>query len=385
MTAPEKPALRVVEGPDKTPAEIGDTTQHDKVERRKTRTVMMAGVPIGSGHPIPVQSMTKTKTADWKSTVEQILRYEEAGCQIVRCTANDEDAANALKKIKENIHIPLVADIHFQHKLALIAVKSGVDKIRINPGNIGNKEKVSEVLRACKDNGIPIRIGVNAGSLEKDILRKVGYPTSDGMVESALRHIEICNEHNFDDVIVSLKSSDVFMMMEAYRKLAKMCDYPFHLGVTEAGTSWQGTIKSSIGIGGLLSEGIGDTIRVSLTTDGAEEVKVGREILRSLGLVSFGVTLVSCPTCGRLEVDLFRIAQEVEKAVAHIKTPLKVAVMGCLVNGPGESKEADIGISAGAGSAILYVKGESKGKIAESEIVPRVLEEIAVLEASLKK
>jgi (E)-4-hydroxy-3-methylbut-2-enyl-diphosphate synthase len=205
------------------------------------------------------------------------------------------------------------------------------------------------------------------------------------MVESALRHIAICNEHNFDDVIVSLKSSDVFMMMEAYRKLAKMCDYPFHLGVTEAGTSWQGTIKSSIGIGGLLSEGIGDTVRVSLTTDGAEEVKVGREILRSLGLVSFGVTLISCPTCGRLEVDLFRIAKEVEEAVAHIKTPLKVAVMGCLVNGPGESKEADIGISAGAGSAILYVKGESKGKIAESEIVPRVLEEIAILERALQK
>ncbi|HNE20405.1 MAG TPA: flavodoxin-dependent (E)-4-hydroxy-3-methylbut-2-enyl-diphosphate synthase, partial [Turneriella sp.] len=289
------------------------------------------------------------------------------------------------KKIKENIHIPLVADIHFQHKLALIAIKSGVDKIRINPGNIGNKDKVSEVLRACKDNGIPIRIGVNAGSLEKDILRKHGYPTSDGMVESALRHIEICNEHNFEDVIVSLKSSDVFMMMEAYRKLAKITDYPLHLGVTEAGTSWQGTIKSSIGIGGLLAEGIGDTIRVSLTTDGTEEIKVGREILRSLGLTSFGVTLVSCPTCGRLEVDLFRIAKEVEEAVAHIKTPLKVAVMGCLVNGPGESKEADIGISAGAGSAILYVKGESKGKIAEAEIVPRLLEEIKLLEDAMKK
>lgn len=370
---------------DPTPAEIGDKTVHDAIKRRKTRTVMMKDVPIGSGHPVPVQSMTKTKTADWKATVEQILRYEEAGCQIVRCTANDEDAALALAQIKKQIHIPLVADIHFQHKLALIAVKSGVDKIRINPGNIGNKEKVAEVLRACKDNGIPIRIGVNAGSLEKDILRKHGYPTSDGMVESALRHIEICNEHNFDNVIVSLKSSDVFQMMEAYRKLAKMCDYPFHLGVTEAGTSWQGTIKSSIGIGGLLSEGIGDTIRVSLTTDGAEEVKVGREILKSLGLVSFGVTLISCPTCGRLEVDLFRIAQEVEKAVAHIKTPLKVAVMGCLVNGPGESKEADIGISAGAGSAILYVKGESKGKISEAEIVPRLMEEIAILESALKK
>lgn len=359
--------------------------EHDSIVRRKTRTVMVKDLPVGSGHPVYVQSMTKTKTADWQKTVEQILRYEEAGCQIVRCTANNEEAARALKKIKENIHIPLVADIHFQHKLALIAVESGVDKIRINPGNIGKKEKVAEVLRACKDNGIPIRIGVNAGSLEKDILHKVGFPTSDGMVESALRHIEICNEHNFDDVIVSLKSSDVFMMIEAYRKLAKLCDYPFHLGVTEAGTSWQGTIKSSIGIGTLLAEGIGDTIRVSLTTDGAEEIKVGREILRSLGLVSFGVTIISCPTCGRLDVDLFKIVGEVEKAVEKIKTPLKVAVMGCLVNGPGESKGSDIGISCGAGSAILYVKGESKGQIPETEIVPRLLEEIRLIEEELQK
>lgn len=359
--------------------------EHDSIVRRKTRTVMVKDLPVGSGHPVYVQSMTKTKTADWEKTVEQILRYEEAGCQIVRCTANNEEAARALKKIKENIHIPLVADIHFQHKLALIAVESGVDKIRINPGNIGKKEKVAEVLRACKDNGIPIRIGVNAGSLEKDILHKVGFPTSDGMVESALRHIEICNEHNFDDVIVSLKSSDVFMMIEAYRKLAKLCEYPFHLGVTEAGTSWQGTIKSSIGIGTLLAEGIGDTIRVSLTTDGAEEIKVGREILRSLGLVSFGVTIISCPTCGRLDVDLFKIVGEVEKAVEKIKTPLKVAVMGCLVNGPGESKGADIGISCGAGSAILYVKGESKGQIPETEIVPRLLEEIRLIEEELQK
>ncbi|MCX7633123.1 MAG: flavodoxin-dependent (E)-4-hydroxy-3-methylbut-2-enyl-diphosphate synthase [Turneriella sp.] len=353
---------------------------NDTIVRRKTRTVRVGNVFVGSGHPIPVQSMTKTKTADWRATVEQILRYEEAGCQIVRVTANDEEAALALKKIKQNIHIPLVADIHFQHKLALIALESGVDKIRINPGNIGNRQKIAEVLRACKDRGIPIRIGVNAGSLEKDILRKYGYPTSDGMVESALRHLEICAEHDFHDVVISLKSSDVFMMMEAYRKMAKLTDCPFHLGVTEAGTPWQGTIKSAIGIGGLLAEGIGDTIRVSLTGDGVEEIKVGREILRSLGLVSFGVTLVSCPTCGRLEVDLFRIVQEVEKAVAQVKTPLKVAVMGCLVNGPGESKEADIGISAGAGSAILYVKGESRGKIREEEIVPRLLEEIARLE-----
>ena len=349
--------------------------------RRETKTVFVGGVPVGSGHPIPVQSMTKTPTADADATIKQILEYEEAGCQIVRVTANTEDAALALKKIKAGIHIPLVADIHFNHKLALIAIQSGVDKIRINPGNIGRKEKVQEVLLACKDSNIPIRIGVNAGSLEKDILKKYEYPTSDAMVESALRHIGICEENDFSNIVISLKSSDVFMMIEAYRKLAKICKYPFHLGVTEAGTAFQGTIKSSIGIGTLLAEGIGDTLRVSLTDNGVEEVKVGREILRSLGLTSFGVTLVSCPTCGRLEVDLFKIAAEIEAAVAHIKTPLKVAVMGCLVNGPGEAKDADIGISAGRESGILYVKGESKGQITEAEILPRLLEEIRILEA----
>lgn len=355
------------------------------ISRRITRTVRVGDLSIGSGHAIPVQSMTKTKTADWQSTIDQIHEYEKAGCQIVRVTANSEEAARALKKIKENISIPLVADIHFQHKLALIAVESGVDKIRINPGNIGNKEKISEVLKACKDRNIPIRIGVNAGSLEKDILRKHNFPTADAMVESALRHIEICEGVNFNDIIISLKSSDVPMMIAAYRKLAKLCDYPFHLGVTEAGTLFQGTIKSSIGIGSLLSEGIGDTIRVSLTDHGREEIKVGAEILRSLGLTSFGVTLVSCPTCGRLEVNLFKIANEIEEAVRHIRTPLKVAVMGCLVNGPGEAKDADIGISAGKESAILYVKGESKGKITEKEIIPRLLQEISLLEKSLKK
>lgn len=361
-------------------ASVAENGERPVFRRRETRTVYVGDMPVGSGHPIPVQSMTKTPTADWRATVEQIHEYEEAGCQVVRVTANSEDAALALKKIKENINIPLVADIHFQHKLALIALESGVDKIRINPGNIGNEQKITEVLKAAKDCNVPIRIGVNAGSLEKDILREYGYPTADGLVKSALRHIEICEKNDFHDIIVSLKSSDVMMMMDAYRKLAVQCDYPFHLGVTEAGTAFQGTIKSSIGIGGLLAEGIGDTIRVSLTDHGREEIKVGREILRSLDLTSFGVTLVSCPTCGRLEVDLFRIAGEIEKAVAHIKTPLKVAVMGCLVNGPGEAKDADIGISAGRESAVLYVKGESRGKITEKEIIPRLLDEIKLLE-----
>ncbi|RME89931.1 MAG: flavodoxin-dependent (E)-4-hydroxy-3-methylbut-2-enyl-diphosphate synthase [Candidatus Hydrogenedentota bacterium] len=352
------------------------------IQRRQTRTVYVGNVPVGSGHPIPVQSMTKVKTADTKAVIDQILRYEEAGCQIVRVTANTEEAAKALKEIKKNIHIPLVADIHFQYRFALMAVEAGVDKIRINPGNIGSAEKVKLVLDACKANNIPIRIGVNAGSLEKEFIRRDGYPTAKGMVDSALKHIRICEDNNFEDIIISLKSSDVTMMIEAYRMLAKQVDYPFHLGVTEAGTAFQGTIKSAIGIGTLLAEGIGDTIRVSLTEDGVEEIKVGREILRSLGLTSQGVTLVSCPTCGRLEVDLFKIAKEVEEAVSKIKTPLKVAVMGCIVNGPGEAKDADIGIAAGRESAVLYVKGESRGKISEEEIIPKLLEEIEKLEKS---
>ncbi len=350
------------------------------IPRRKTRVVYVGNVPVGYPHPIPVQSMTKTPTADWKKTVEEILRYEKAGCQIVRVTANTEEAARALKKIKEHIHIPLVADIHFNYRYALMAIESGVDKIRINPGNIGDKEKIRTVLKACKHNGIPLRIGVNAGSLEKDLLKKYGYPTADAMVESALRHIEICEENDFYDIIISLKSSDVWMMISAYRKLAKLCDYPFHLGVTEAGASLAGVIRSTVGIGTLLAEGIGDTIRVSLTGPGEEEIRVGREILKSLGLVSYGVTLISCPTCGRLEVDLQKIVKEIEKAVEDIKTPLKVALMGCVVNGPGEAKGADIGISAGKGCAILYVKGENKGKISEEEIIPRLLEEIKKLQ-----
>ncbi|MDH5717312.1 MAG: flavodoxin-dependent (E)-4-hydroxy-3-methylbut-2-enyl-diphosphate synthase [Spirochaetia bacterium] len=348
--------------------------------RRKTKTVHVGNVPVGGSSPVSVQSMTKVPTAHWQKTVDQIHEYEEAGCQIVRVTANTNESAKALKKIKEKIHVPLVADIHFQHRLALIAVESGVDKIRINPGNIGKEEKIKEVLKACQHANIPIRIGINGGSLEKDILKKYGYPTPEGMVESALRHIQICEKYDFNNLIISLKASSVPMMIKAYELLAEKCDYPFHLGVTEAGTLFQGTIKNSLGIGYLLSKGIGDTIRVSLTGPGTDEIKVGREILRSLELTSFGVTIVSCPTCGRLEVDLISIANKIEKAVSHIKTPLTLAVMGCLVNGPGEAKEADIGISSGKGSAVLYVKGESKGKIKEEEIIPRLLKEIAILE-----
>jgi len=345
-------------------------------KRRKSKTIYAGNLAIGGENLVSVQSMTKTPTADWQKTVDQILEYERAGCQIVRVTANSEDAARALEKIRSKINIPLVADIHFQHKLALIAAESGVDKIRINPGNIGDEKKIKEVLEACGKKKIPIRIGINAGSLEKDILKKHGFPTAEGMVESALRHIEICEKYDFDNLIISLKSSSVPMMISAYEMLAGKCDYPFHLGVTEAGTFFQGSIKNAIGIGSLLAKGIGDTIRVSLTGSGLEEIRVGREILRSLEIVNQGVTLVSCPTCGRLEVDLVSIAENIEKATAHIKKPIKIAVMGCLVNGPGEAKEADIGISSGKQSAILYVKGESKGKIKEEEIIPRLLEEI---------
>lgn len=358
------------------------SNKEDTVLRRQTHQVQVKDVKIGGGSAVSIQSMTKTQTADAQGTVDQILKYQEAGCEIVRVTVNNEEAALALPKILSQVKIPVVADIHFDYRLALQAVKFGINKIRMNPGNIGKEEKIKEVLRACKGEGIPIRIGVNSGSLEKDIQKKYGFPCSDAMVESALRHIEICHKYNFNDIVVSLKSSDVYMMIEAYRKLAKLTDLPFHLGVTEAGSRFSGTIKSAIGIGSLLSEGIGDTIRVSLTDSGVEEVKVGREILKSLNLTGYGVNLVSCPTCGRLEVDMISIVQQVEQAVSHIRTPIKVAIMGCLVNGPGEAKDADIGISCSRDSAIFYVNGKSRGTIAANQIVPSLLKEIEQLEKS---
>lgn len=352
----------------------------DTISRRETHKVWIKNVAIGGDSAISIQSMTKTQTADAKATVAQILEYQEAGCEIVRVTVNNEEAALALPQILSQVNIPVVADIHFDYRLALQAVRFGIDKIRMNPGNIGNEEKIKEVLTACKGEGIPIRIGVNSGSLEKDIQKKYGFPCSDAMVESALRHIAICDKHNFHDIVISLKSSDVYMMIEAYRKLAKHTNLPFHLGVTEAGSRFSGTIKSAIGIGGLLAEGIGDTIRVSLTDSGVEEVKVGREILKSLNLTGYGVNLVSCPTCGRLEVDMIPIVQQVEQAVSHIRTPIKVAIMGCLVNGPGEAKDADIGISCSRDNAIFYIDGKSRGTITVDEIVPSLLKEIDLLE-----
>ncbi|MES0491646.1 MAG: flavodoxin-dependent (E)-4-hydroxy-3-methylbut-2-enyl-diphosphate synthase [Leptospirales bacterium] len=342
--------------------------------RRQTRGVNVANVPIGSDSPISVQSMTKTKTEDWQKTVDQIQEYEEAGCQIVRSTVNTPEAAKALINIQKAIHIPLVADIHFDYRLALQALDAGVDKIRINPGNIGSPDKIAEVVNGCKNFKVPIRIGVNSGSLEKDILKKYNYPCSAAMVESAMRHIKILEELEFYNIIVSLKSSNVWMMIEAYRELATRVDYPLHLGVTEAGPLFQGTIRSSVGMGALLAEGIGDTIRVSLTGNGVDEVKAGKEILRSLGLASFGVTIISCPTCGRLEADLISAVQKLEAKTSKLKKNLTLAVMGCVVNGPGEARGADIGVSLGKDYAILYIEGKSQGQIPVNSVYTKVVE-----------
>ncbi len=344
--------------------------------RRHTRQVSIGGVKVGGGAPISVQTMTKTKTSDIAGTLKQIRDAADAGCDIVRVTVNDKEAAEAIKEIVRQSPVPVVADIHFNHIFALKAIEAGVAKVRINPGNIGSKSRIYEVLTAAKDKGIPIRIGVNSGSLEEDILEKYGYPTAEALYESAMRHVGICDEFGFKDVIISVKSTDVRLMIEAYRLVAERTDIPLHLGVTEAGTTRVGTIKSAVGIGTLLAEGIGDTIRVSLTDEPVKEVEVGKEILRSLGLASRNVELIACPTCGRLEVDLFGIMAELERRLEGVKKPVKVAVLGCVVNGPGEASEADIGIAAGKGVGILYRKGEVVRKVKESEIVDVIVEEV---------
>jgi (E)-4-hydroxy-3-methylbut-2-enyl-diphosphate synthase len=344
--------------------------------RRRTRQVNIGGVKVGGGAPISVQTMTKTKTADVRATVAQIVAAAEAGCDIVRVTVNDKEAADAIAAIVKQSPIPVVADIHFNHVFALKAIEGNVAKVRINPGNIGSRDRIHQVLGAAKDKGIPIRIGVNSGSLEEDILEKYGYPTAEALYESAMRHVGICDEFGFRDVIISVKSTDVRLMIEAYRLVARRTDIPLHLGVTEAGPTRTGTIKSAVGIGALLAEGIGDTIRVSLTDDPAKEVEVGKEILRSLGLATRNVELIACPTCGRLEVDLFGIMAELEKRLEGIKKPVKIAVLGCVVNGPGEASEADIGIAAGKGVGILYRRGEMIRKLKESEIVDVIVEEV---------
>ncbi|PLX23331.1 MAG: 4-hydroxy-3-methylbut-2-en-1-yl diphosphate synthase [Ignavibacteria bacterium] len=346
-----------------------------KTIRRSTRKMWVGDVPVGGDAPISVQTMTKTKTADVQGTLEQIRRAADEGCDIVRVTVNDKHAAAAMADIVKGSPIPIVSDIHFNHVFALEAIKAGVAKVRINPGNIGSVERIHEVLGAAKERGIPIRIGVNSGSLEEDILEKHGYPTAEALFESAMRHAEICEDFGFRDVIISVKSTDVRLMIEAYRTIAERTDYPLHLGVTEAGTSKVGTIKSAVGMGTLLAEGIGDTIRVSLTDEPYREVEVGKEILRSLGLASRNVEIIACPTCGRLEVDLFKITNELEERLAGIKKPVKIALLGCVVNGPGEASEADIGIAAGKGVGILYRKGEVVRRLKEDEIIDAVYEE----------
>lgn len=346
------------------------------IKRRKSRKVLVGGVPVGGDSPITVQTMTKTKTADVEATVRQIKEAEEAGCDIIRVTVNDKEAAEAIKEIVRRSKIPIVADIHFNHIFALKAIEAGVSKVRINPGNIGSEERIKEVLTKAKERKIPIRIGVNSGSLEEEILEKHGYPTAEALYESAMKHVKICEKYGFEDIVISVKSTDVRLMIEAYRMIAERTDYPLHLGVTEAGTTRVGTIKSAVGIGTLLAEGIGDTIRVSLTDDPVKEVEVGKEILRSLGLATRNVEIIACPTCGRLEVDLFSITNKLEEAVKDIKKPVKVALLGCVVNGPGEASEADIGIAAGKGVAILYRKGEVVRRLKEEEIVDVLLEEI---------
>lgn len=344
--------------------------------RKKTRQINIGGVKVGGGAPVTVQSMTNTSTADVRSTVAQIKALEEAGCEIIRVAVPDMEAAVALSSIKKAVSVPLIADIHFDWRLALKALDEGVDCLRLNPGNIGSKDRIKEVVKAAGERSVPIRIGVNAGSLEKDILARYGHPTADAMVESAVRHIGILEDLDFTDIKVSMKASSVRLTVESYRKLAALVDYPFHIGVTEAGTLFSGTVKSSVGLGVLLADGIGDTLRVSLTGDPVDEVRVGWEILKSLDLRKRGVNIISCPTCGRVKLDSIRIASEVEKRLMHLKESVNVAIMGCVVNGPGEAVEADVGITGGDGVGLIYVKGEAVRKVKEAEIVEALIEEV---------
>lgn len=345
-----------------------------------SRVVTVGPYKLGGKNPVRVQSMCNTDTRDVKATVAQILELEKAGCEIVRVAIPDMAAAQAIGKIKKQIHIPLVADIHFDYKLALEVIAQGIDKVRINPGNIGSDENVKAVVLACKKNKIPIRIGINGGSLEKEILKKYkGKVTAQGMVESAMRHIRILEKHKFKDILISLKASDIERTVEAYRLLSKKVDYPLHIGVTEAGTIFRGTIMSSIGLGILLYDGIGATLRVSLTADPVEELKVAWEILKSLKLRKKGVTVTSCPTCGRTQIDLIGLANRVEKAVKNIDKDIHVAVMGCVVNGPGEAREADIGVAGGNGMGAIFRHGQVIKSVKEKDILKTLLEEVEKL------
>ena len=346
------------------------------MNRTNTKKVMVGNVQIGGENRVSIQSMCNTKTKDVEATVKQILELEKAGCEIIRVACLDIEDAKAIKSIKEKIHIPIVADIHFDYKIALEAIKSGVDKVRINPGNIGSAEKVEAVVKACKEKNIPIRIGVNGGSLEKELLQKYGKPTPEAMVESARKHIKILEDLDFYDIVISLKASSLDLCIKAYELASKEFSYPLHLGITEAGTEFSGTVKSSIGLGVLLREGIGNTVRVSLSDNPVKEIKVAKEILKDCNLYSKTPTLIACPTCGRTMIDLIPIAKEVEDFLQTIESDIKVAVMGCVVNGPGEAREADIGIAGGIKEGLLFKKGEIIKKVSQEQIVNVLKEEI---------
>lgn len=347
------------------------------MKRKKTKRIMIGNVPVGGESPITVQSMTNTITKDIKSTVTQIKELEDAGCNIIRCAINDFEDAKSIREIKRNITIPFIADIQFDYKLAIASVENGADCLRINPGNIGSVSKIKEVVRCCEERQVPIRIGVNSGSVKKEYMDKYNGVNADSMVYSALEQVRLLEDMNFEEIKISLKASDVLLTIETYKKMSEVVGYPLHLGVTEAGPVWRGTIKSAIGIGTLLSEGIGDTIRVSLTGNPVEEVKVGREILRSLGLLKQGVEIISCPTCGRTKIQLIKLAEEAEERLKNINKPLKVAIMGCPVNGPGEAREADIGIAGGKGEGLIFKKGKIVKKVKEELLLDELVKEIS--------
>lgn len=345
-------------------------------ERKSTREVRIGDVVIGGNHPIAIQSMTNTKTQDVEATVAQILQLERAGCQIIRSTVPDMEAAKALQEIKKQIHIPLVADIHFDYRLAIAAMENGADKIRINPGNIGSAERVKAVVDCARERNIPIRVGVNSGSLEKELVEKYHGVTAEGIVESALDKVKMIEDFGYDNLVISIKSSDVMMCVKAHELIAEQTNHPLHVGITEAGTIISGNIKSSIGLGLILNQGIGDTIRVSLTGDPLEEIKSAKLILRTLGLRKGGIEVVSCPTCGRTRINLIELANQVENMVADIPLDIKVAVMGCVVNGPGEAKEADIGIAGGVGEGLIIKHGQIDRKVPENQLLSELRKEL---------
>ncbi|WP_128425880.1 flavodoxin-dependent (E)-4-hydroxy-3-methylbut-2-enyl-diphosphate synthase [Gudongella oleilytica] len=349
------------------------------MERQNTRVIKVGSVMIGGNNPVSIQSMANTPTSDTNATIEQIRKLELAGCDIVRVAVSSKDDAESVKKIKSSTKIPLIADIQFDYKLALMAISSGIDGLRINPGNIGSESRVREVVKACKSEGLSIRIGVNSGSISKATLDKYNGVNEKSMVESAIEQIKLLESMDFQDIKISLKASSVPLTIKSYLRMSELCDYPLHLGITEAGTPWRGTIKSSVGIGALLAMGVGDTIRVSLTGDPVEEVRVGKEILKSLGLLSDGLELISCPTCSRTHIDLISIAEEAERRLEAYKNPIKVAIMGCAVNGPGEAREADIGIAGGNGEGLIFKNGKIIRKVPEKDLLEELIKEIELI------